>query len=409
MKSNGRYLILTLLFLGYFLCYMDRMVIATALPFMAKDLQLSPMAMGGVLSAFFVGYALMQIPGGLLADRFGPRRAITLSIIGWSIFTLLTGAASSLATLIAVRILFGMAEGPYPSSASKAVAIWFPQEQVGRANGIQLASVNIGAAVAPLLVAPWVLVWGWRSVFHFLIVPGLLLAAAMWWILKDRTSESPRAASEPKANASKLTLTESLKVPALVSSAVALFFGNMAGWGLMNWLPTYLLQARGFHLVKTGVYASLPFLAGAVGYYVGGLLADKHFKHNRHVPIAIGFAISSGMTLVAAMAPTGELAVAALIIVFLCFFVSLSGLFTMPLVLVRPEQVGGAFGIVNTVGQVAAFLSPLAIGYILDVSNKDFANVFYFLVGLFLIAACAALRVRSPARTGLIESRSYGK
>src|SRR5437867_1718123 len=100
MVWQRRYSVLIALFCAYLLCYMDRMVIATAIPFMAKDFHLSPLAMGGVLSAFFVGYSVMQIPGGLLADRFGPNRLMTASIVGWSCFTALTGTANSLPMLL---------------------------------------------------------------------------------------------------------------------------------------------------------------------------------------------------------------------------------------------------------------------------------------------------------------------
>src|SRR5690349_14042236 len=132
MIWKPRYSVLAVLFGAYLLCYMDRMAIATAIPFIAKDFQLSPLAMGGVLSAFFIGYALMQFPGGVLADRFGPNRIMTASIVAWSIFTALTGMASSLSALLAIRLVFGLSEGSYPPSASKAITCWFPQAEVGR-------------------------------------------------------------------------------------------------------------------------------------------------------------------------------------------------------------------------------------------------------------------------------------
>jgi hypothetical protein len=103
--------------------------------FIAQDFGLSPLGMGGVLSAFFIGYALMQVPGGMLADRFGPRRVMTASIVGWSIFTFITGTASGLAVLLMIRVLFGLSEGSFPPSASKAITLWFPPNEVGRANG----------------------------------------------------------------------------------------------------------------------------------------------------------------------------------------------------------------------------------------------------------------------------------
>lgn len=400
MPRAGRFSLLAVLFCAYLLCYTDRMAIATAIPFIAEDFRLSPLAMGGVLSAFFVGYAAMQIPGGLLADKFGARRVMTASIAAWSVFTALTGTATSLPVLLGIRVLFGMAEGPCPPSASKAVALGFPQNEVGRANGIQLASVNIGAAIAPLIVAPLILTWGWRWVFFSLLVPGLLLALIVWRFLRvssDCVENAPRPA---RTESKRIHLRQAVKMPAVFWCCVTVFFANMASWGLMNWLPTYLLQARGFSLVRTGVFVAFPFLAGAVGYFLGGYLSDKYFRDRRDIPILVGLLISGALTYLAAVAPTGEWAIAALVVVFLCLFIALGGIFTLPLVLVPSEAVGGVFGIVNTVAQIAAFLSPLLIGFLLNVTDKNFTWVFYWIVGLFVVGSCSATRIRILALRG---------
>src|SRR4051812_20664517 len=127
MIWKHRYTILGILSCAWLLCYVDRMVMATAIPFIAKDLHLSPLVMGGVLSAFFAGYALMQIPGGLLADRFGPRAVLTASIAWWSVLTALTGMVPGLTAMLVIRTLFGVGEGPFPSSAAKALSNWFPR------------------------------------------------------------------------------------------------------------------------------------------------------------------------------------------------------------------------------------------------------------------------------------------
>ena len=148
MIGKYRYKILGILFCAWLLCYVDRMVMATAIPFIAQDLLLSPLVIGGMLSAFFAGYALMQIPGGLLADRFGPRAVLTASIGWWSVLTALTGMVHGLTAMLAVRVLFGVGEGPFPPSAAKAIASWFPRREVARANGLLLASTSIGATVA---------------------------------------------------------------------------------------------------------------------------------------------------------------------------------------------------------------------------------------------------------------------
>lgn len=407
MDGNKRYAVLAVLFAAYFTCYMDRMVIATALPFIAKDFGLSSVAMGGVLSAFFFGYALMQIPGGLLADVLGPTRVLTLAIICWSAFTAFTGFAASLTSLLVIRALFGLSEGPFPPAASKAIAMWFSEREVGRANGIQLASINIGAAVAPLIVAPLVIYWGWRVVFYVLFVPGLVLAAVVYIVLgaagtAPKTAESKNAEVDNAGSENRGPgIIGVLKTPAVLWCALTLFFGNMAGWGLMNWLPTYLLKARGFSVSKMGLFASLPFLAGAVGFYLGGYISDKYFKDKRQVPVVGGLVLGAGMTFLAASAPTGEWAVGFLVLAFLFLFVSSAGTFTLPLVLVPRAAVGAAFGAVNTAGQIAAFLSPLAVGFALKLTHDNFTTILYGIVAIFGAATLAATQIRQPQVDGM--------
>ncbi len=398
MIWQRRYSVLIVLFFTYLLCYLDRMAMATAIPFIARDMNLSPLAMGSVLSAFFVGYACMQIPGGLLADRLGPNRVMTASIAGWSVFTGLTGFVSSLPALLATRVLFGVFEGPFPATASKAIALWFPPNEVGRANGVQLTTVNLGGALAPLILAPLILAWGWQTAFQLLLLPGLILTVFVWKFVKDSppgVSSEQRAVEQPST---RIAIAEVLKRPAVVWCAVALFFGNIASWGLMNWLPTYLLEARGFSIAKMGVMASLPFLPGAVGFLLGGHISDKYFSRRRHVPIAIGFAVGAVATYAAAFAPSGEWAVATLACGFLFMSAASAGLFTFPIVAVPKEAVGVAFGIVNTCGQVAGFLSPLLVGYALNVTGGDFQLVFCGFAALKLLSAICILPIGRAGR-----------
>jgi sugar phosphate permease len=390
MLWRRRYSVLIVLFCAYLVCYMDRMAIATAIPFIASDLHLSPLAMGGALSAFFLGYALMQLPGGLLADRLGPNRVMTASIAGWSVFTALTGAVGSLPALLSIRALFGVCEGPFPSTAAKAIAIWFPPNEVGRANGVQLAAVNLGGALAPLVVAPVILVWGWRSAFQLLFVPGLIMTVLVWRFVKD--SPSPLSSSVERRGG-KMPFTQVLKIPTVAWCAVTLFFGAMASWGLMNWLPTYLLQARGFSTAKMGIMTSLPFLSGAIGYYSGGHISDKYFSRKRHIPILTGLLVGAVTICAAAAAPSGEWAVAALVLGFLFMSAASAGLFTLPIVAVPPEAVGVAFGIINTCAQLAGLLSPLLVGYALNVTHGDFQMVFYGFAALHIVAAFTILPI----------------
>jgi sugar phosphate permease len=403
MTWKYRHSLLAILSAAYLLCYGARMVMASALPFIADEFHLSSLAMGTVLSAFFIGYSVLQIPGGLLADKFGPRRVLTAAIAGWSIFTAATGMAASLTELLVIRVLFGASEAAFPSAASKSLAIWFPRGELGRANGIMLSSTQLGAALAPPAVAILVISWGWRSAFYSLLIPGLILTLIIRVRIKDSPTQGscvtgPELAAHDNSNTQrpspKATIVASLKNTAVLWCFAAAFFSNLAAWGLMNWLPTYLLQVRHLSIGKMGVFASLPPIAAAAGYYLGGQISDRWFCQRRQVPVQLGLILSATLTYLAAIAATAAMAVAYLTAAFLCLSIADAGICTLPLVIVPQRAVGGAFGIVNTAAQLAGFLSPLLVGYLLDATASNFTLVFYCFVGFLIVAACGASRIR---------------
>lgn len=386
--------VLALLAATYLLTYLDRALMATALPFIAHEFRLSSIAAGSVLSAFFLGYALMQTPSGLLVDRFGPARLLVAAVTLWSIFTAMTGLVQSLAALIVVRILFGLSEGPAPAAVSKTVAIWSRRDQIGRSNGVVLAATLVGSAIAPSFVTTIVLRWGWRPAFLGLLVPGLVLALAAHALLGRAASPSNGASEASAAGSARRDIAFAWS--AVVGSApmrwcfLAIFLSNTANWGLMNWLPTYLLRARGFGVAQMGLLASAPFAAGAVGYLCGGYIGDRFLAARRHWLVFVSLALSALGAYGAAVAPTGGLSVAIMTGTFLVLGMAMSCLFTLPLILVPSEVAGSAFGIVNTGAQIAAFISPLLIGAALDASGQDYATALFVVVGLLAAGAAAA-------------------
>jgi len=415
MIWKHRYTVLGILFLAYMLCYLDRMAMASAIPFIAHEFHLSSTAMGAVMSAFFAGYALMQIPGGVLADRLGPRAVLTFSIAWWSVMTALSGAAPGLASLLAVRVLFGFGEGPFPSAASKALSVWFPRRELGRATGLQQASSAVGAAAAPLAVAGLVLTWGWRAVFYALSAPGIVIALVVWRYVRNARSDSRHVTGKERAefgspedqhSVNPTSLAAVLGVPAVWWCAGCLFLANLVAWGLMSWLPTYLLQARGFSVEKMGTFAAITNLAGALGYVWGGYLCDRFFAHRMQMPIIVGLLLSAAFTYLAAVAPTGEWAVAGLVAVFLFSNMAFTALFTIVLVIVPKQDVGSAFGVVNTAGQLAGVLSPVLIGYVLSATHGNFELMLYGLVGLTFVAIYPATQIKKSFKVGPIFQES---
>ncbi|HEY0942553.1 MAG TPA: MFS transporter [Steroidobacter sp.] len=399
-----RYTILAIILVTYLISYLDRMVMATAIPFIAADLQLSPMAMGQTLSAFFAGYALMQIPGGLLADRFGPRLVLTASIALWSVMTAMTGMAAGLMAMLIIRVLFGVAEAPCPTAISKAVSQWFPTRELSRTTGLLVGATAVGASVAPIFVVALIANWGWRAVFYSLFVPGVVLALVVWRYVTNSPAESRHVTAQELADYDdersmehaplKASLMQSLRTTAVLWCAASFFLVGMTNWGLLTWIPSYLLQARGFSAEKMGYFASLINLAGAVGFSLGGYLCDKYFRHNMGLLISIGAVLSGATTYFAATAASGEWAAVCFAAALLTSGFAITPILTLPLIVVPKHAVGGAFGIVNTAGQLAGLCSPLLIGYLLDLTGGNYRFVLYSLVACSLSALLPILNIR---------------
>src|SRR5262249_28894330 len=168
------------LILCYLVAWLDRMAIALTLPAMEKDLGLNAQTNGYVISAFFVGYALCQVPGGLLADRFGPRRVILVALAWWSTFTALTGLAWNLQSMIVIRFLFGLGEGVFPAAVWKILSQWFTKKNRATASSLVLSSIAIGPALTPFVLVPLIGSVGWRGAYLCIGVLGVACVLLAW-------------------------------------------------------------------------------------------------------------------------------------------------------------------------------------------------------------------------------------
>ncbi|CAG9250156.1 Major facilitator superfamily MFS_1 [Burkholderia diffusa] len=416
-RWRHRYFVLLILFALYLLCYMDRMIMAAAIPFIAAEFHLSAMQMGGILSAFFFSYALCQIPAGLLADRFGPRLMSTIGITWWTIFTALTGLCNSLGLMLVVRVAFGVGEALFPPAAFKALSAWFPKRQLGRATGLMMTTNALGPALAPLFVAAVMAAWGWRAIFTSLFIPGIALATLGWLYVRNSPKDSKHVSeaeleeisdSEKASSVSsgKADFAGLLKTPLVWWCFITLFVFSIASWGIMSWFPTYLLKARGLSIARMGIMASVPFLVGTIAYCVTGFLSDKFFRNRRELLIVLGCIVAAVFAYLTAHAETAETAVFYQSIGY--FFSTMAGcsLYTIPNVVLPNKVVGSAIGVVNAAGQLAGFLSPLIVGYILTMTNNDFNVVFHMFVGCFLVAAVSAWFINTNMGRGETEAQT---
>ena len=384
--------ILALLFLGWSLGNIDRYIMNYAVINITNDLNLSPSSTGLLLSSFFAGYAIMQIPGGWLSDKIGPRKVLIGSVIMWSIFTALTGAAWSLASIVIIRFLFGIGEGGFQPASSKVISLSFPVKERSRAMSVMLSSGGIVGLFIPLLSAHLLLSIGWRTMFVVIGIIGALVAVLYYWFIKLPKSQSVESASS-NSNGEKGSFKTLLKTPIMWNLFFAYFSIYAINWGLASWLPTYLVTKRGLDLISLGWLQIIPGITTILGIYLSGYIIDKLPKGIDKIAGSIS-CLFVGVLLYLmfnAGSVTTFMVYQTIIVVFISF-VSL----LLPSIILKslPTTVtGSAMGFANTGGQLAGFITPMAIGFMVDAFDGSFKAAFWMLIGFAVLCIVALLTI----------------
>ncbi|MFJ7889625.1 MFS transporter [Lysinibacillus xylanilyticus] len=401
-RSN---LILGVLFFGWMVSYIDRTAISLALISIGKDLSLSATELGFVLSAFFFGYAAMQIPGGWLTDKYGTIKLLIGAVIFWSVFTAFTGLAWSLTSLLLIRFLFGIGEGGYPAASTKAISIYFRKEQLTKAQSTMMSSNMIGGAIAPIICAPLLLVMDWRNVFFLISGLGIIFVIALLWSTKNAQTF---ISEERKENKEKGSFRKVLKNTYLMRVLLVFFFINIANWGLSSWMPTYLMQVHGLDLKNVGFISAIPAIFGMIGMIISGRIISKLGGRSKY-GVIFGAVVLAVCLYLMSTAASAALAITYQSIAFIFVSFMASFIFTTPHRVVNQQNVGTAFGIVNFGGQAAGIISPTIMGYLINVSGGSFKTSFIFLAIMCVIAAVIAvtLPVNHQQQTNIKSVEGY--
>jgi sugar phosphate permease len=391
-QSENRYVVFFFLYVGFCISYIDRSAIGLALPSISKDFALAPTQMGVVISAFFIGYSIMQLPGGWMADKFGSKSVILIALTLWSIFTFTTGHASSLAGLLFLRFVFGLCEGPYAGACYRGIAEYFPRElRPAFATGV-LSSNYIGSAIAPIIIVPLILWFGWRGMFQALGCIGLVYVFFYAFFVKQ-----VKPAEEEKAGAKKGSKKEYflklLHFSIIWKLVVCAFCISCINKGLDAWMPTYLIAERGINLKAVGYVTPIPFMASFLSTAVCGWIMNKYFDRVEQYMIGICAVMTAVFLYLMYNAET-----LFWVVVFQCgvyFFKAciLGSAVAIVLKIVTGNIAGSATMIVNMGGQVAGFISPVVMGYLVSVFNGSFNAVFYYLIGAASVCALSAFLI----------------
>jgi MFS transporter, ACS family, glucarate transporter len=301
--SRVRWFLVFWLFILSAVSYVDRVNFSIAGSMIVDSFRLTEIQFGEILSALTIGYALFQPLGGILADRYGPRRVITGGVLWWGMFTALTamvpaGAASALLLFMAVRFLLGAGEAVIYPSANQFVARWIPVRERGIANGWIFAGVGAGAALTPPLITHWMIHYGWRSSFWACAILGLVAGAVWFLTARDTPTEHPRiSATELNAIQSGLTLaadrqpvngegnerhlvrwTRVIGSREVWAVTLSYFCYGYVAWIFFSWFYRYLAKVRGLDLKTSAIYSMLPPLAMLAGCLLGGTINDRLTK-----------------------------------------------------------------------------------------------------------------------------------
>lgn len=385
LSHNWKYVIIILLFLGWSIGNFDRFFMNYAILDISKDLHLSASQTGIVLSSFFAGYALMQIPGGWLADRFGFRKIIIIAVFAWSIFTIMSGMVWSFMSLILVRFLFGLGEGSFFPSASKGIASWFSQNERSRAMSFMLTSGTIMGVITPIIGTQSMQSVGWRMIFYIAGAIGIILVLLYVFFLKERIGTTKGIPE----NLSKSTtpLREVLKTPIIWNLFLAYFAIYAVQWGLMAWMPTYLVEARNLDLTSVGYISAIPAFAGIIAMLGSGYILDK-LPEGKDKVIAAVFAVLTAVFLyLMAFAPNIAMFAVyqSVVTIFMSFNIVL--IISAPLKMLSEEVVGTANGFINTGAQFAGVLTPMLIGFLVDAFDGSYTVAFILLIVFALLCA----------------------
>ncbi|WP_118182969.1 MFS transporter [Paraburkholderia phosphatilytica] len=374
--TSATSIVLIMLCIMYFITYLDRVNVSTAAAGFGKEFHLTHTEVGLVFSAFAYPYLIFQIIGGWISDRFGARRTLLFCGALWGVATLLTGFATGLVTLFAARLLLGFGEGATFPAATAAMSRWVAKERRGFAQGITHAASRVGNAVAPAVVVLIMARYGWRESFYACGVLSLIWVAVWALTFTEHPQEHRRITEaelailpEPKARAANLPWLALFRKMAPVT--VVYFCYGWTLWLFLSWIPQYFLHSYHLALNKSAIFASVVFFAGVLGDTLGGIVTDWIFQRTGSLKRARSYMVSVCMLCTfVALVPMMFMhdlygSMACLAAGFFFAEMTIGPMWAIPMD-IAPQYSGTASGMMNTGSALAAIISPVMGGFLID-------------------------------------------
>ena len=372
------------------LTYLDRLNLGIAGKFIQDEFAIPLKTMGWILSSFLLGYSLSQIPGGYLADRYGPRKVLIVAISWWSLLTATTAIAPRLPfahwfgvawSFAIVRFLIGIGEAPSSPSYTKIVANWMGDTRRGLGSSFNLLGIGLGGAVTPPLITSIMQHWGWRAAFYCCGLAGILVALAWYCFATDRPDQHPRV-SQSELDVVGSNRSNDARFASTSSAPWRRIFTNVSVIGLVlgyfcqgfpiyffhTWLFIYLVRVRGFSLTQGGFYGATPYLAIAIASPLGGLFSDfavRKFGRRLGQRLAVWVGMFSSAILLWEGAHASNRVTAILLLAAAAGFNMFASVtFWAACIDLGQEYSGSVAGLMNTFGNLGGWLSPIVTAYL---------------------------------------------
>lgn len=406
--TRKRFFIMVLLFITVVINYLDRSNLSIAAPELTSELGIDPVHVGLVFSAFGWTYAAMQLPGGWLVDRVPPRILYAVALALWSVATIFLGFVGSFIGLFVLRLAVGALEAPAYPINSRVVTAWFPEKERATAVGFYTSGQFVGLAFLTPVLAWLQIRYGWHMVFVATGGVGVLWAAIWYMVYREPRDfkgvnqgeidlikeggglvDIQNDAGNVKRGFSWMDLGIVLSKRKLWGIYLGQFCLNSTLWFFLTWFPTYLVKYRGMDFIKSGLLASLPFLAAFVGVLCSGFFSDWLIRRGHTVGFARKLPIIAGLLISTSIIGANYVDSTPLVIAFLALAFFGNGLASITWSLVSTlapaRLLGLTGGTFNLIGNLAAIATPIVIGFL--ASGESFAPAITYIAVLALLGA----------------------
>ncbi|GAB2023359.1 MFS transporter [Pseudolactococcus yaeyamensis] len=375
------------LFLGYFMIYVDKLSISISIIPISKELGITPSQKGMIMSAFFLGYAVMQIPYGFLNTKLGSKKILTFSIFSLGFFAALFSFGTSIIYFILIRFLAGaIAHAGYPQSASKEVQSSIPLSQRTFTQGILISSSGIASIFGPLFISPAVQNLGYKQTYLILTVIAVIISLVLLFVIPNNNVTTATAAQK---------VTEKISLKTVLSNRLVwVLFGcdlliNAVMYGVINWTPSFLTSNEvGFSLTQQGNMTSITGVCFLIGSLGGSFIVGKYFLNKERLVIAVTTLVGSATLFLAYQIPHGNaINMIPITLCFalaeLCYATAFVSLVSLPLKRFKPAEFSPSYAFMATGGILGGAIAPYLIGALVE-KTGSYATIFtlFLILGL---------------------------